>query len=101
MMRRIFATFALLIFAFSASFAQNNGFVVDIWPDGLPNTNGVDLTKPYDDATQNYKPQITVYLPKSQRPPDRLCSVFPAADTVWFATTPRDIIGRPISLITE
>ncbi len=66
-MKRISAVFVLLIFALSASFAQTQSFVVDLWPDGLPNTNGVDLTKPYNDAEQNYKPQITVYLPEKSK----------------------------------
>ena len=100
-MKKIVAAFALLMFAVTMGFAQDKGIVVDIWPDGLPNTNGVDLTKPFDDATRNYKPQITVYLPENQRLRVRRCSVFPVADTVWCATTRRDSTGCPISLTTE
>ena len=66
-MKKIVAAFALLMFAITMGFAQDKGIVVDIWPDGLPNTNGVDLTKPFDDATGNYKPQITVYLPEKSK----------------------------------
>lgn len=66
-MKKIVAAFALLMFAVTMGFAQDKGIVVDIWPDGLPNTNGVDLTKPFDDATRNYKPQITVYLPEKSK----------------------------------
>ena len=66
-MKKIVAAFALLMFAVTMGFAQDKGIVVDIWPDGLPNTNGVDLTKPFDDATGNYKPQITVYLPEKSK----------------------------------
>lgn len=65
-MKKMLAAFTLLFFAAAGAMAQGGGqnkFVVDLWPDGLPNTNGADLTKPYDDAAQNYKPQITVYLP--------------------------------------
>lgn len=66
-MKKIVAAFALLMFAFATGFAQDKGIVVDIWPDGLPNTNGVDLTKPYNDAERNYRPQITVYLPEKSK----------------------------------
>lgn len=70
MIKKIFAAFTLLFFAAVGAMAQgsdSNKFVVDLWPDGLPNTNGVDLTKPYDDAARNYKPQITVYLPSKDK----------------------------------
>ena len=63
MMKRSFAALSLLVFTALACCAQSKGTVVDIWPDGLPNTNGVDITKPYNDAERNYKPQMTVYLP--------------------------------------
>lgn len=66
-MKKIVAAFALLMFAVTMGFAQDKGIVVDIWPDGLPNTNGVDLPQPFDDATGNYKPQITVYLPEKSK----------------------------------
>ena len=38
-MKKIVAAFALLMFAVTMGFAQDKGIVVDIWPDGLPNTN--------------------------------------------------------------
>ena len=36
---------------------------IDLWPDGLPNSNGIDKTQPYNDETRNFKPSIRVYLP--------------------------------------
>lgn len=38
---------------------------IEIWPDGLPNSNGTDITEPYNDSTRNYKPTMYVYLPDS------------------------------------
>jgi len=35
-------------------------FVVDLWPDGLPNTNGHEQ-EGYDDAKRNYKPSMEVH----------------------------------------
>ena len=36
---------------------------IDLWPNGLPNSNGIDKTQPYNDETRNFKPSIRVYLP--------------------------------------
>ncbi len=66
-MKKIAAAFALLMFAVTTGFAQTKGTVVEIWPDGLPNTNGLDLTKPYNDEARNYKPEMTVYLPEKSK----------------------------------
>ena len=41
---------------------------MDLWTQGLPNTNGIE-SKGYDDAPRNYKPGITVYLPKGNSKP--------------------------------
>lgn len=37
---------------------------IDLWPNGLPNTNGIDRTQPYDDSKSNFKPSIRVFLPE-------------------------------------
>ncbi len=42
-------------------------FTIDLWGKGLPNSNGMEA-QGYDDATYNFKPCITVYLPKATRP---------------------------------
>ena len=42
--------------------AGQRTFTVDLWPDGLPDTNGRDLVRPYD-IKDNYKPRLTVFLP--------------------------------------
>lgn len=39
---------------------------IDLWPDGMPNSNGIDKT-PFDDAHQNFKPSIRVYLPEKSK----------------------------------
>ena len=86
-MKKIVAAFALLMFAVTMGFAQDKGIVVDIWPDGLPNTNGVDLTKPFDDATGNYKPQITVYLPEKSKATGQAVLCIPGGGYgIWLDT---------------
>ena len=45
--------------------AQQTAFDVDLWPNGLPNSNGIDKSQPYDDAKQNFKPSIRVFLPNT------------------------------------
>ena len=46
--------------------AGQRTFTVDLWPDGLPDTNGRDLVRPYD-MKDNYKPRLTVFLPDSTK----------------------------------
>ena len=40
---------------------------MDLWPKGLPNSNGIDQSQPFDDAKQNFKPSIKVYLPDKKK----------------------------------
>lgn len=40
-------------------------FDIDLWPQGMPNSNGVDCT-PFDETKGNYKPSIRVFLPSSE-----------------------------------
>lgn len=56
----VFFNFALLIYA-----QQSSSFDIDLWPNGLPNSNGLDSIQPYNNETRNFKPCIRVYLPDS------------------------------------
>lgn len=40
---------------------------IDLWQNGLPNTNGIDSTQPYDDNKRNFKPCIRVFLPAADK----------------------------------
>jgi acetyl esterase/lipase len=40
---------------------------MDLWPNGLPNSNGIDQSQPYDDSKQNFKPSIRVFLPDADK----------------------------------
>ncbi len=40
---------------------------IDLWPQGLPNTNGIDSSEPFDDTKRNFKPSIRVYLPNAEK----------------------------------
>lgn len=40
---------------------------IDLWPQGLPNTNGIDQSQPFDDSKQNFKPSIRVFLPEASK----------------------------------
>lgn len=57
---------SLLFFLMTlTSFAQQpQSFDIDLWPDGLPNSNGIDKTQPWDDEKRNFKPSIRVFLPE-------------------------------------
>lgn len=66
-MKKLISAAMLVLLTTLSAFAQQSPVTVDIWPDGFPNTNGRDLTEPFDDAKQNYKPQLTVYLPEKSK----------------------------------
>lgn len=40
---------------------------INLWPNGLPNSNGIDKSQPFDDAKQNFKPSIKVFLPEKDK----------------------------------
>jgi acetyl esterase/lipase len=65
-MKKIFVTAAFVLAAAISTFAQKT-FTVDVWPDGLPNTNGMDIAKPYNDAERNFKPQMFAFLPPADK----------------------------------
>ena len=44
--------------------AQQN---IDLWPNGMPNSNGMDTTQPFDDSKQNFKPSIRVFHPSESQ----------------------------------
>ena len=62
----------------------NTPFDIDLWPDGLPNTNGIDTTQPFDDATQNFKPSIRIFLP--EKPDGRAVIACPGGGYSHLAT---------------
>lgn len=45
-------------------FAQTD---IDLWPNGLPNSNEIDKIQPFDDSKQNFKPSIRVFLPEKDK----------------------------------
>ena len=47
--------------------AQQEAFNMDLWTNGLPNSNGIDQSQPYDDSKQNFKPSIRVFLPDADK----------------------------------
>lgn len=75
-MKKVTALTAMLLMAAAYSFAQ--GFTeMKIWPDGLPNSNGIDLTKPYSDENGNYEPVIRIYLPERDKATGRAVLCIP------------------------
>lgn len=60
-MKKTVLTLFLFIFVCCAMIAQQV-FDVKLWPDGFPNTNGIDQ-QPENKGKGNYYPEIRVYLP--------------------------------------
>lgn len=76
MIKSILAAMLATAAAFAGCPAQRPT-VVDIWPDGLPNSNVTDLTQPFSDATGNYKPTMYVYLPEKSKATGRAVLALP------------------------
>lgn len=57
--------FLLFVAAGGTISAQQAPFDIDLWPQGMPNTNGVD-NAPFDEKKGNYKPSIRVFLPSAE-----------------------------------
>lgn len=66
MKKFLFFMLSFLISMFKLS-AQQEAFNMDLWPNGLPNSNGIDQSQPYDDSKQNFKPSIRVFLPDADK----------------------------------
>lgn len=66
MKKFLFFMLSFLISTFKLS-AQQEAFNMDLWPNGLPNSNGIDQSQPYDDSKQNFKPSIRVFLPDADK----------------------------------
>lgn len=80
---------AILMFGFLSLLnvkAQQPAFDVDLWPNGLPNSNGIDKTQPFDDKKQNFKPSIRVFLPAAEKATGRAVVCCPGGGYSHLAT---------------
>lgn len=66
-MNKIAAFFVGMCLACTSASAQQPAFDIDLWQKGLPNSNGIDKTQPYDDSKQNFKPSVRVFLPDAKK----------------------------------
>lgn len=55
---------------------QDSPIDIDLWQNGLPNTNGMEA-QGYDDKKNNFKPSIRVYLPKASQQPVKAIIICP------------------------
>jgi len=76
-MKRITLLLLLLLGTMLTAGAQlPKSFDIDLWTNGLPNSNGLDK-QPWDDAQRNFKPSIRVYLPEGENKTDMAILVIP------------------------
>ena len=67
-MKKLILSLTFFVAAIGAMAQQAKSFDIDLWQKGLPNSNGIDKTQPYDNEKRNFKPSIRVFLPEeSQR----------------------------------
>ena len=66
MKNRFITTALMMLTTFQLSMAQQV-FDIDLWPNGLPNTNGIDKSEPFNDDKRNFKPSIRVFLPQADK----------------------------------
>ena len=95
LMKKIFTLILGLVSTF-CSYAQQSPFDIDLWPAGLPNTNGIDRNQPFDDSKQNFKPSIRVFLPDAAKATGTAV-VCPAEATAILPQLMRDTTGQSIS----
>lgn len=81
-----FVLLMLELLTFCSINAQQNAFDIDLWPNGLPNSNGIDKTQPYDDAKLNFKPSIRVFLPDATKATGRAVVCCPGGGYTHLAT---------------
>lgn len=67
-----FLTIPILVWSQSLNY-----FEIDLWENGLPNSNGLDKTQPYSNENRNFKPAIRVYLPEDSINTGRAILVVP------------------------
>lgn len=60
-------TYIMLLFGVISANAQQKSFDIDLWQNGMPNSNGIDKSQPFDDSKQNFKPSIRVFLPEKSQ----------------------------------
>lgn len=65
-MKHLLIAMLCLMLTPNISYAQKT-IDIDLWQKGLPNSNGIDTTQPYDDSKQNFKPNIRVFLPAAEK----------------------------------
>ena len=61
-MNRLIIAALMMLTSFHPISAQQP-FDINLWPTGLPNSNGIDNTQPFSDAQRNFQPSIRVFLP--------------------------------------
>lgn len=76
-MKKIISILLLLCTVFGSFAQEAKGFDIDLWQNGLPNSNGIDKTQPYDPETRNFKPSIRVFLPDESVKTDMAVLVCP------------------------
>ncbi len=76
----------LILFSSMTVSAQvtSKEFDIDLWPNGLPNTNGID-NQPFDESKHNYKPSVRVFLPAKERATSRAVVACPGGAYIGLA----------------
>jgi len=65
---RALRTAALLIACCACTAAKAQQVIdLDLWTNGLPNSNGIDQTQPFDNEKRNFKPAVKVFLPAPEK----------------------------------
>ena len=84
-MKQILAILCLMC-SMSAFSQSPKFFDIDLWPNGLPNSNGIDKTQPYSNEARNFKPSIRVFLPESETKTDMAILILPGGGYRMLAT---------------
>lgn len=84
-MKKTFILLISMLFITTMATAQKP-IELNLWPNGLPNSNGIDKSQPFDDSKQNFRPSIWVFLPEASKATGRAVVCLPGGGYSHLAT---------------
>jgi acetyl esterase/lipase len=84
MKRKLLFLTALMLATLGLKAQTHDPINIDLWPNGLPNTNGID-NLPEDLSKQNFKASIRVFLPEAEKATGRAVVVCPGGGYTHLA----------------
>lgn len=85
-MKKTICSLLMVLFCGTLNTFAQKPFDIDLWPNGLPNSNGRDKTEPFSDKTRNFKPTIRIFLPEKDKANGKAILACPGGGYTHLAT---------------